>query len=164
MARVDPLLDVSSSHFTLDPALSFQNSLFHRLLEYWHGKRGARLMPSRADIDPLEMPEHLGWIMLTEVVRSSEAIRYRYRLIGSKITHLIGRDSTGKYWDELYAPELYDATTSALRWVVAHRRPLRILGTLKHLHRDWTEMESVDLPLSTDGETVNMILSRPTFR
>ena len=154
--------NLSKPHFTLDPSLDVQHPLLAHLLDYWRRKCGDRAMPSRADIDPLDLREHMGWMILTDVV--TPPLRLRFRLIGAEVTRLVGRDSTGKYWDEIYAPEIYDATTAAMRWVVEHGRPLRVLGTLKHAHRAWIDMESLDLPLSSDGETVTMVLTRSIFR
>jgi hypothetical protein len=48
----------------------------------------------------------------------------------------------------------------AYRWVVARCAPLRITGNLRHVNRSWIDMESIDLPLSSDGQTVNMIMTR----
>ena len=48
----------------------------------------------------------------------------------------------------------------AYRWLVQNRAPLRITGDLRHANRDWLDMESLDLPLSSDGEAVDVILTR----
>ncbi|HYL57295.1 MAG TPA: PAS domain-containing protein, partial [Candidatus Acidoferrales bacterium] len=117
--------NLSPPHFTLDPSLAVKHRLLSHLLAYWRCKAGARAMPARADIDPLDLREHMGWMILTDV--ASSPLRFRFRLIGAEVTRLVGRDSTGKFWDEIYAPAIYDATTAAMRWVVEHRRPLRVL-------------------------------------
>ena len=36
--------------------------------EYWRGKAGARPLPSRSDIDPVEIPRLLPHIMLVDVI------------------------------------------------------------------------------------------------
>ena len=145
--------------FELDPDLGFRSPLLSDLLRYWREKRGDRTMPRRVDIDPLDsgLRPHLGFLVLTDVI---EAARFRFRLIGSTLTAIVGRDSTGKYLDAVYSPVDYEHMIVAYRWVVTHRVPLRITGDLRHANRSWIDMESLDMPLSSDGRTVDMILTR----
>jgi hypothetical protein len=145
--------------FDLDPGLDFRSPIPVDLHRYWLKQRGERAMPRRADIDPLdpELRPHLGFLVLTDVVG---AARFRFRLIGSTLTEFVGRDSTGKYLDEVYSPADYEYMIVAYRWVVANRAPLRITGDLRHADREWIDMESIDLPLSSDGRTVDMIMTR----
>jgi hypothetical protein len=145
--------------FDLDPGLGFQSSLLTDLHQYWLEKRGDRAMPRRADIDPLHpaLRRHLGFVVLTDVL---EPVRFRFRLIGSTLTSIVGRDSTGRYLDEVYSPADYEYMIVAYRWVVVHRAPLRISGNLRHENRSWIDMESIDMPLSSDGVVVDMIMTR----
>src|ERR1051325_6866611 len=54
------------------------------VLRYWFDKRGARLMPSRRDIDPVEIePRLLPNLQITELVDGGA--RFRYRLAGTAI-------------------------------------------------------------------------------
>jgi len=119
-------------------------------------------MPARADIDPLEMREQLGWLILTEVF--SPPLRFRYRLVGSAVTAELGRDSTGKYLDEIYPASIYKDVVSSFSWVVSNRRPLRVVGDLWSTKRHWLYFESLDLPLSQNGVDVNMILTRAVIQ
>jgi hypothetical protein len=152
--------DIYKRPFDLGATLSFDSPLLASLLAYWREKCAGRAMPARADIDPTDraLRPHLGYIVLTDVLRPP--VRFRFRLIGSELTRLVGRDSTGRYMDELYAPEDYTNATEAYSWVVRHRAPLRILGDLRHANRDWLKMESLDLPISNDQAEVDMILTR----
>jgi hypothetical protein len=151
--------DIYQRPFELDPGLSFESPLLAQLHRYWLNRRGERAMPGRSDIDPLdpELRAHLGYIVLTDVV---EPARFRFRLVGSTLTDIVGRDSTGKYLDEVYSPTDYEHMIVAFRWVVSNRVPLRITGNLRHAKRAWIDMKSIDLPLSSDGYKVNMILTR----
>jgi len=99
--------DIYQRPFELDPGLSFQNPLLVELHRYWLNRRGERAIPRRSDIDPLdrELRPHLGYIVLTDVV---EPERFRFRLVGSTLTKIVGRDSTGKYLDEVYSPIDYE--------------------------------------------------------
>lgn len=155
--------DIYRRPFDLDPSLCFQSPLLVDLHSFWREKSAGRPMPRRADIDPVDpaLRPHLGFVVLTDVL---EAERFRFRLIGSALTAAVGRDSTGKYLDEVYSPDDYQYMVAAYRWVVAHRAPLRITGNLHHENRSWLDMESIDLPLSSDGCAVDMIMTRSVLR
>lgn len=148
--------------FELDPGLRLQSPLLVDMLRYWREKCGGRTMASRADIDPVDpaLRPHLGFVVLTDV----EATRFRFRLIGSALTAIVGRDATGQYLDEIYSAADYEYMIAAYRWVVAQRKPLRITGNLHHADHSWIDMESIDLPLSSDGRTVDMIMTRSVLK
>ncbi len=141
-----------------DETLAFEHRELAGILDYWQRKRGARTLPARADLDPLEMHEHLGWIILADVI--GLPARFRYRLIGTEVTRRVGRDSTGLHLEDVYPAEHYDAVVAPFRWVVENRRPLRAMGRLWFADRDWHSFEAVHLPLGRDGTTVDMILVR----
>src|SRR5260370_954045 len=125
---------------------------------YWDRKRGDRLMPARADIDPLELREHLGWILITEVV--GETRRLRYRLVGSEIAKRLGCDSTNKYRDDLYpAPDRDKLAASSHRAPPSGSPPGGGGGVLFGAHPSFW-LGFLALPLSQDGVDVNMILTR----
>lgn len=92
------------------------SAIIHRLHSYWSSKIGADgAIPLRSDIEPLEMVEILPSIAIIEAVDG----RWRYRLIGTRIVEFVGRDSTGKYFDELH----FDRAEP-----IWHRRYTRVFG------------------------------------
>ena len=66
-------------------------------LGYWQRKRQGRTMPSRGDIDPIEIPKLLPHVQLIEAVGE----RFRYRLIGTALAQAFGRDYTGAYPEDV---------------------------------------------------------------
>src|ERR1041384_5625614 len=72
------------------------------LRDYWESKRASRAMPSRGDIAPAQLKEHLGWVMILEVLPGARD--FRYRLIGTLVTQYFSQDSTGKTVAEAFAP------------------------------------------------------------
>jgi hypothetical protein len=134
------------------------------LRDYWLKKRGARAMPSRADIRPSDIKDHLGWIIMVDVLPGVDD--FRYRLIGSLVTEYFGGDATGKTVREAWAPQGEEGVEGSLaifRYVVQHKAVLRAYG-----NDDWNTigLETFDclyLPLSDDGETVNVILHAFVF-
>jgi hypothetical protein len=153
----------SPNHWVnIDPTLAFADPSLGDLLAYWHRKRGSRRMPARADIDPLELKRHLGSLCLIDVFHAP--LRMRYRLIGTKIVETMGRDSTGKFYDELYSRPLLADIERSFEWIATNRAPLRSFGDAFYADRLFYAYEIVNLPLSDDGETVNMVLGKLVFR
>jgi len=68
-------------------------------LAYWQRIRGGRLMPSRADLDPLHIPQLLPHVMLIDVLR--EPLDFRFRLLGSMIDRIVARDYRGLRFSEV---------------------------------------------------------------
>lgn len=144
-----------------DASLDCRDPVLFQILDYWKGKRGERDMPGRADIDPVEMRAFLGNIIIIDVER--DPFRLRYRLIGTRITALMGRDSTGKYYDEIYDKGLLSSIYRSFEWIFEHRRPLRTYGEAFYADRNFYEYETLNLPLSSDGEVIDKILGGLCF-
>jgi len=155
-------MEQPSYQLDIDETLGFTHDTLRDIVSYWDAKRGNRAMPARADMDPLEMGQHLGWIILTDVLGTPP--RFRYRLVGTEITHRIGRDSTGAFLDELYPADRYETITTPFRWVARHGRPLRAVGRLWFAQRDWLSFETAELPLARDGSNIDMILTRAVIQ
>ena len=145
----------------MDPELRFQNPKPLELLRYWEEKRGARQMPSRADISPVDMRGHMGDLILIDVALAP--LRLRYRLVGTNITTVMERDSTGKYYDEIYSTELLSVIYERFDWIIRNKAPLRTHGQAFYPDKNFYNYETLNLPLSDDGETVNMVLGELIF-
>ncbi len=113
-------------------------------------------MPARSDIDPIDLKALLPLLILIDVV--PEPRRYVYRLVGTHEVELRGSDPTGKVVDEAYYGESTDTTTGYLDHVVRTRQPLLYRGTYQPLRTRTQRDDVLFLPLSSDGETVNMIV------
>jgi hypothetical protein len=151
----------NESGVRLDPALAFVRPELKDLLDFWQSRRRGRPMPARADIDPLDLKAHLGHLLLVDVERAP--LRFRYRLVGTKITDIIKRDVTGRRFDEIYSGRLLVDLIDAFSTVVETRAPLRIFSTTGHPRNDVYLYDCVLLPLSADGESVTMILGEMRF-
>jgi hypothetical protein len=143
---------------TLDhPTLAF-------LRDYWDKKRGTRAMPSRADISPSELREHLGWVIIVEVL--PEFADFRYKLIGTLVAQYWLMDSTGKTVGEAFAlsgEAAAKGVQSIFRKCARDRVIVRSFGGAGWIARGYEEFDSICLPLSDDGENVNMILHAFVF-
>ncbi|MGH6891449.1 MAG: PAS domain-containing protein [Dongiaceae bacterium] len=100
-------------------------------LRYWAKQRGDRAMPTRRDIDPLDLRSCLGCVCLVEVLREPE-LRFLFRLDGSCIAQITGFDLTGKFADEI-PDAAYREYVLAIYWrIVSDRSPV----FLRH-HEEW---------------------------
>ncbi len=123
---------------------------------YWQAKRGARAMPSRADIDPTELKQFLPHLILIDVV--ADPRRYIYRLVGTHEVDMRGMDPTGKAVKDAFYAESADHTLVFLDHVARTRAPALYRGTYQPSSTRTQTEDTIFLPLSNDGETVNMIL------
>lgn len=144
-----------------DTELRLQHPRLRELLDWWERKRGARAMPSREDVRPAELRQHLPALILMEV--QHEPLRLYYRLIGTAVVEAVGRDSTGRYSDEIYPPEVLERIYRGYRWLLRERRPLRSYGVALHPDRRCYRFEMLSLPLSRDGAAPDMILAEMIF-
>jgi hypothetical protein len=141
----------------------FTDPRFDQAYRYWYEKASGRAMPSRADIDPTEIPRLLPDVMLVE--RHSDG-RYRYRLIGTENARAHGVNATGRFLDEVLPGPEYRAHVLALYdECVATQRALYteclFFSPARHAPERHTKV--LFLPLSADGETVNMIFVMQVF-
>jgi hypothetical protein len=148
--------EIDPQHLT-HPVLSF-------LKTYWDGKRGARAMPTRADIKPADMKEHLGWIVLLDAL--PDFSDFRFRTIGTRVTQYFLADSTGKTLSEAFG-QYGDTVVSGV--LAVHRRAaegkvaVRAHGGAGWLGRSFLDFDALFLPLSDDGAVANMLLGAFTF-
>ena len=127
-----------------------------QLHAYWNARRGARAMPARVDLDPVDLKALLPMLILIDVV--PDARRYTYRLVGTREVEMRGRDPTGKSILEAYYGESAEDTTLYLDRVVQTREPVLYRGTYQPLRTRTQRDDVLFLPLSKDGEAVNMIM------
>jgi hypothetical protein len=132
------------------------------IFAYWDGKRGTRRMPSRADLDPIELRGLVNNIALYDVVEPGPL--YRVRLVGSDIAEFDGRNTVGEWVGTGRPPEIVAQITSVLTSIVTTSAPRFRAGQV-YWNRDkgLRRFESCFLPLSPDDRAVNMILNAVSF-
>src|SRR5262249_49450339 len=114
-----------------------------------------RSMPARADIDPVDLGFVLGHLLLVEVL--PDPTRFKVRLHGSELVRRAGYDLTGKTLDELPMEDFREVARRSFTTTAETKQPF-------HSRRERTldgkrqKYETLMLPLSADGETVNMLL------
>lgn len=142
----------------LAPIDGIRSGVLRAGLESWHKARGSRELPARRDFDPTDMPGFLLRHVLLIDVEHAPRLRLGWRLIGTHVTEMMGRDSTGQYWDDIYPPEIASILATGPLAAMETRAPVRTLGVAPSDDRSFLRSENLDMPLSSDGETVDMIM------
>lgn len=155
--------DHSDARFlpTADFTLDFRSDALRQLHKYWVSKLDGRPMPRRADIEPTEIPRLLQHVVLVDVV--PEPLRFHFRLIGTHITQAVDRDCTGRFFQEVYDGQIFHKMVRLYSAAVLAKKPVRHMNTAIHAGKDYRHYESLHMPLSEDGETVNMIFGGLEF-
>ena len=125
------------------------------VFDYWQGCRADRLMPSRADIDPAMLKRHLPTITLLNVVDDET---FTVRLVGTGIREILNEEITGKYLSDIDFGEHQAYWQAAHHRVVSERRPAQGVAPVTWRDKGNLFVFWLRLPLSADGETVDMIL------
>lgn len=128
---------------------------------YWDAKRGNRRMPARADLDPTELVPYLPTIILVDV-RPGRSITggpvYVYRLVGTAEVAVRGKDPTGQPVETHGFGLALIEVVRNYDQVVNSRAPWFDGAETLLTEQDIRDGESMFLPLSADGENVDMIL------
>ena len=126
-------------------------------LAYWAQKRGSRSMPSRRDIDPVELPPKLlPNLQIIEVIDGGT--RFRYRLVGTASVEAFGSDYTGRYPDEMFSDDRLNFIQSIYRRVYETKLPLFSLNRYHTPKNIDLFAYRIYMPLSEDGVEVDNIL------
>jgi hypothetical protein len=132
------------------------SSRVQRLVDYWHRKRGDRVMAARADIEPAEIKPLLPYLIIADVF--ADPVRVRYRLAGTAVCDAFGYNIAGRWLEDL------DVNGGVPFWIeqygrmVASRAPIfgqarGMLAGAELFRADWAL-----LPLSSDGLRVDQCL------
>ncbi len=150
-----------------DNPVRLDNPILDTFLDYWNERRGARAMPSRADIRPNDLKTYLGWLCFVDALPDYED--FRFRLIGSRVSDFFLSNATGLTVREAYAAaNAGRAESDAVRWILRQtctaRAPMRVTGGggdwCGHYYPDY---DALYLPLSENGVTANMVMCGFTF-
>lgn len=128
----------------------------HRLaMQVWNDRRGDRIAPARRDLEPWDLKPVLPYVALLDVLR--DPLDFRCRLVGTKVREIHGVELTGSSIQVLGPPAYAEQVWRHLIELIERKEPqlCRVDYINRHdLRRSFT---SLRLPLSDDGETINMI-------
>ncbi len=119
----------------------------------WVEVSGRRTLPGRRDFDLDVMKRWAPHLSIAVVTPDG---RFQFRLFGTRLADVYGRDLTGCFLDELTPKDLWSVVILHYREVVRTRQPLYAPISVSN-GRWYTEVSRLLLPLSGNGE-VNFIM------
>lgn len=135
-----------------------------RLLEYWKTRYVNDRLPRRQDIEPTELAFILPNLFLMDINLAEEPrSRFRFRLFGTELARIHGRDLTGKTFHDAMEEEPADGAVRHAMRLVNERIPLFVSGRVLYLKKDWLAFENCMLPLQNDAGEVGMILGATIY-
>jgi hypothetical protein len=129
-----------------------------RVYDYWREIHPADGLPGRQHVDPSALPDVLPNLRLIEVHR--DPMRFRYRLVGSRVDVVHGRNLANRWLDEAHAgdPRL-DNLLTEYRKVAETGQPSWRRGVPWVVPEpSCVTVEALRLPLARDGVVVDMVL------
>ena len=147
--------------------LSIPNGNLRTLCALWLARRAGRLMPSRSDFGPGDIPAPL-WpmVMMLDVCRAADRTRFRYRRVGMSFVDAVGRDPTGMFLDEVMpTPSAHTDFVTGLYLRAATRQcPIYSENLFTWNGKVGSKLtRRLILPLSRDGAAVDMLLAGHVF-
>lgn len=125
------------------------------LQDLWQSKLNGRDLPLRSDIPPEELKQWMGNLALCEV--EPDPLRFRLRLVGTRIRDYDGADYTGRYLDEVLSPAIRPIVLSQWRRCVESRRPVLVHHREKDPIGRPVVIDKLFLPVSMHGESVDQV-------
>lgn len=113
------------------------------LIQHWMSCCSTGVLPMRSELDPGTIRAQLSAISIIELSSEGSA---RFRLAGSKLRQLFGREMRGRYLEEL-DPTTYDMWSLGLARVLEEVRPVG--GQIRREHETHTWLR---LPLRSEKQ------------
>jgi len=120
---------------------------------------GGRRMPRCADLDPLAFQDVLPFVNLIDVVLHNDAVRFRFRLVGTAQSEAAQLNYVGRFVDDVVDPASRPRVLEDLTRVAATCRPHYGRYGMPFPGRGFIDSERVFYPLSTDDRMVDCILA-----
>ena len=150
-----------------DNAATFEGlpATLRTLFDYWRSKLAGRKMPSRSDLDPTEIKTHLPSIILVDVLYDADGkADFVYRLLGTHEVEVRGDNPVGKRVADAYFGPTPENVLGCYQTVVDRREPYLDSEYYLRDGDDFADEANIFLPLSNDGEHINMIMVYTAYR
>ena len=132
---------------------------FVRMRDHLAAVGAGRRMPRRADHDPAAIADLLPYVNLIDVVLVDDAVRFRFRLVGTAQGAAAQLDYAGRFVDDVVDPASRPRVLDDLTRVVATCLPHYGRYGMPFPGRGFIDSERVFYPLSDDGRMVDCILA-----
>jgi len=133
------------------------SSRIHRLHQYWNSKlQPGQSIPFRQDIDAADLRDLLPLITIVDV--ENTPLRFRYRLVGTRVVEYNHQEFTGKYLGEVGWQE-ESALLAAYERTVTGRQPNYGYYAWDLRSGGVGRCEFGMFPLINDGEAIHQIIA-----
>ncbi len=141
--------------------MHFKNEGHQFLYDYWLAKKGDRKAPSRKDIDPIDFFHLLPTILMYDVLR--DPLDFKMRLHGTLLVKIAGEDYTGMMFKDIFRSDKIDILRAECEDVCNNITPAYSEYDGSWMNKDYVQYDRLLLPLSSDGNTVDIILGCVLF-
>ena len=132
------------------------------ICDLWQRKRGSKLLPSRADLDPAEF--HRLWPVTFLLERDADSGEWHVRFAGAAYSSVYGREITGASVREIVPKSLAPQVLADLRRCIEGREPIVIDGETNWPDRgNVYRYQRVLLPYGTEAGEVTHLLGVAAF-
>ncbi|MDJ0948683.1 MAG: PAS domain-containing protein [Alphaproteobacteria bacterium] len=128
------------------------------LYAYWAAKKPKDGLPSRKQVDPIDISKLLPRIFLADVVWDAGKPRIRFRLVGSTLVERFGRDISGLWMDEAYDDDYLQEVLPGYLEMVETRKPHYARLTATYADKEHMTYCRLICPLASDGQNIDMII------
>jgi hypothetical protein len=129
----------------------------------WESRSAPGKLPARAEFSARDLLRVLPVLMIAEIVRTDDRMRFRYRYVGTQMASTIG-EMTGRFLDEVLPEPSLERTTACYQATVDAREPLRVVTRSSLNTVSYLSAEILSAPLAGDGTTVDMLMTVTSFR
>jgi hypothetical protein len=143
-------------HQACDPTLAFTEAWYTDLLAIWRQKAGDRKMPSRSQMTARDLKDYLRHIILVQRDEGNPP-HYRWRLIGTAVTEVIGHH-TGKLFEDSIPAEHLQRWNDACAMILESEQPWRFIGRVQINGREYLKAENLYLPLADDNGVPSFVM------
>ena len=140
----------------------FRENLVHPMhrefLDHWRSMSPPKGLPGRCDLEPIDIPRLLPWMLLLDVAGTGHHRRFRIRLMGTGVAERSGADSTGRWLDEAVTQPQLQALTEHLATAAHKGGPVRYLNHSIIKGREFVAIDTLALLLAGNGVDVDMLM------
>jgi len=126
------------------------------LVQLWEDRRKGRMLPARADFDPMDLRKFLGRIVLFDVLKDPR--RFRFRLVGTDWVTRFGLDPTNTLVDDYPRVESRPFINEVLSKAVDGGEPILARRSVI-IEGRYYSYGMVLMPLAPDGVSVDMVMA-----
>lgn len=130
---------------------------FGSLWELWQSKRTNNKLPAWRDFDLLDFKGWYGFLIVYDVLH--DPFDLKYRLFGTEMVTLYKTEYTGKTIRENNFTIEDEVDIDHFEGLFSERKIGASAGPLYWDNRHWRHLSFLDLPLSTDGDTITHFLT-----